>query len=183
MNTKGRRLRFSAGIVLAMIVGSILTMIFLSARAVHSTPFGVDDVLAMGATDADENDPQYALSVEQPAVQCFTFAQLHKKVCAHPGSELENTAAEKGALDDNFSEMAILSTNDGRIPQTSWLEVVEFPTVPLVYVHLSDGHIIYGAGKGSTFKEAMSHLALGFFVAGARDIHDDAAPPAAWITI
>lgn len=182
MSASRGRLRFSAGIVLMMIVGSILAMIFLTVRAANSIPLGMNDVLAM-STDTDENDPQYALSVEQPAVQCFTFTQVHKKVCAQPGSELENTASEKGALDDNFSEMVILSASDGRIPQTSWLEVAEFPVIPLVYVHLSDGHIIYGAGKGSTFKEAMSHLALGFFATGVRDMHDDGEPPAARITI
>lgn len=105
----------------------------------------------------EESEMRDIASVERFAVQCFDFPRLHKKVCMHECSELVNDSEKKFVLDMIFTALVVFS-NSTRIPGTSWLEIVEFSSVPEVFVRLSDGTIVYAAGKGSTFEEAMSDL-------------------------
>ena len=134
----------------------------------------------------EKSDVRYTASVEQLTVQCFDFPRLHKKVCAHEGSELASASKKKTALDVNFIAMVVFSGYDAKIPQTSWLEIVEFSSLPEVFVSLSDGTIVYGAGKGSTFEEAINNLAFNFLARVLEDTYEEGVgvkKPAGHITI
>lgn len=137
-------------------------------------------------TSMEKSDAHSIASVERFAVQCFDFPRLHKKVCAHEGSELVSTSKKKVVLDMNFTALVVLSGSDAKIPQTSWLEIVEFSSIPEVFVRLSDGIIVYGAGKGSTFEEAMNNLTLHFLAKAWEDAYEPGVgvkKPAGRITI
>lgn len=125
-----------------------------------------------------KSDARDIASVERLAVQCFDFPRLHKKVCMHEGSKLVNASGRKTLLDVYFTTMVVLSNSDAMVPQTSWLEIVEFSSLPEVFVRLSDGTIVYGAGKGSTFEEAMNNLTIHFL---AKAWEEDADEPGAGI--
>ncbi|MCR4323204.1 MAG: hypothetical protein NUV61_03920 [Candidatus Azambacteria bacterium] len=118
---------------------------------------------------ANEDDSPYPLSVERSAIQCFDFTQLHKKVCMHAGSEIGSFSDERVELDASFVAMVVISNDDGRVPQTSWIEVVEFTFMPRVFIHISDGEVVYSTGKGDTFNDAMRNLVLNFLSVGVED--------------
>lgn len=151
--------RFKVVMFFAVLVGAVF---FTTPKA---KGISIDPYASMKKSDARD-----IASVERLAVQCFDFPRLHKKVCAHEGSELVHASSEKKiVLDMNFTAMVVLSNSDARIPQTSWLEIVEFSSFPEVFVRLSDGTVVYGAGKGSTFAEAMSDLTLHFLAKAWED--------------
>lgn len=141
---------------------AMFVVVFLSARSTRGVSMDMDSM-------DDGNSLRALFSAEGPPVQCFEFFRMHKKVCMHPGSELASGGSDKTVLDTSFIVMVKIPEGDGRIPQISWLEVVRFPTIPLVFVHLSDGETEYGAGKGSTFEEAMRNLSLNFLTQGEED--------------
>lgn len=141
-------------------LGVMAIMLLLRARNAKG--------VSMDFTDPENESKHPSMtSVEHTKVQCFEFILLSKKVCAHPGSELANGVHEKVALDVNFTAMAIFSSDDRRIPKTSWLEIAKFSSVSRVFVHLSDGEIIYVAGEGNTFEEAMDNLFESFLTEDA----------------
>lgn len=142
--------RFKTVILFLVLVGAVF-FTMSKAKGIPIDPFGIEE----------ESYVCDIASVERFAVQCFDFTRLQRKVCVYEGSELVSDPEKKFVLDMNFTALVAFS-NSARIPQTSWLEIVEFSSVPEVFVRLSDGTVVYGAGKGSTFKEAMSDLTLHF---------------------
>ena len=149
---QGRRVLRWVGVFFFL---AMFVVVFLSARSTRGISMDMDSI-------DDGNSLRALFSTEGPPVQCFEFFRMHKKICMHPGSELVSGGSDKTVLDTNFIVMVKIPEGDGRIPQISWLEVVRFPTIPLVFVRLSDGETEYGAGKGSTFEEAMINLSFNF---------------------
>jgi len=153
---KGKKMvKVSAGFIIALFFSAIVVMLFLSTRNARGISMGMDPV-------GNDASLHVLMSAERSSAQCFEFVRMHKKVCMHPGSELASGSTDKIVLDANFIAMVKFSKDDGRIPQISWFEMVRFPMVPRVFVHLSDGEREYGAGEGSTFEEAMKDLSLNF---------------------
>lgn len=104
------------------------------------------------------------------STECVSFFELEKNVCMYPDAipklvgELDG---DVGTLIANFWVMATDSEGRENIPQTSWIEVddisVSGAEVPQVLISLSDGVVVYGMGRGNTFREAMDDLVLKFF--------------------